>query len=343
MPPQAGTPAPTLAATASPASPTSAGDTRLVLANLAALGALGVGISLWVLACTDWFPVVGGLLGLGGAFAWIAFVSGLLTEDRKKALQLEIERAVLLRPGLWRIVAGLALAFGIGISLFGTLELRSLDEREQRVLQIQRASATFPTDEREAWILPPFARSRKLVFTGWRFRDLRVRIEGLPFQTFRVGPLIPTAITVPASFENRKVALVRADANITAAVAVPMRRYYLAITLDDSLIGLLPGPFRGQSVWVGCHADVKLPEQLIEQWRRETPNLPTPWLAPLSVAEETSLDRGKRVESWLLRDVKGLKLGTRTNSPFFQMKNVIYRQGRDLAAGDRLLEIVLTP
>jgi hypothetical protein len=304
---------------------------------------LGVGISLWVLTCTDWFPVVGGLLGLGGAFAWIAFVSGLLTEDRKKALQLDFEKAVLLRPGLWKTVAGLAFAFGIGVSLFGTVELRSLDAKEQRVLQVQRASSSVPADEREAWILPPFESSRKLVFTGWQFQDLRVRVEGLPVETFRVGPVIPARITVPASFKLRKIAIVRADKTITEAVAAPARLYYLAVTLDDIVIGFLAEPFRGRSVWVGCHSDTELPDQLIEQWGRETPNIPLPWLSPQSLAEEISLDRGKRIEGWLLRDVTGLKVGARIDSPQFRNENVIYRQGVDLATRDRLLEIVLKP
>jgi hypothetical protein len=340
----ASAPVPVIAAPISPSSCSApARDTGLILANLAALSALGVGISFWVLTCTDWFPVVGGLLGLGGVFAWLAFVSGLLTEDRKKALQLDIEKVVLLQPGLWKTVVGLALAFGMGVSLFGTVELRSLDAKEQRVFPIQRASSSTPVDEREAWILPPFERSRKLVFTGWQFRDLRVRIGGLPVETFRVGPLIPARITVPASFELRKIALVRADKTVTDAVASPERLYYLAVTLDNVLIGFSTEPFRGETVWVGCHSDTKLPDQLIEQWRREAPNIPMPWLSPLSVAEEISLEGGRRIEGWLLRDVNGLKPGARTDSPLFRNRNVIYRQGRDLATRERILEIVLKP
>jgi hypothetical protein len=55
-------PSPVAAGLAVPQSTAPSGDTRLILRNLAAIGGLGVLILFWVLACTDWFPVVGGLL-----------------------------------------------------------------------------------------------------------------------------------------------------------------------------------------------------------------------------------------------------------------------------------------
>ena len=320
------------------------GDTRLILRNLAAIGGLGVLISFWVLACTDWFPVVGGLLGLGGVFAWLAFISGLLTDDRKKQLQLEIERAVLLRRGLWKGVAVTAVVFGGTVSLFGTIELRSLRAEELRVLQIRaNADSSSTLDQRDAWILPPFGKTRKVVFTGWGGRELRVRIEGLAAHTFKIDPIVPTRISVPGSFA-RTIALFRADASITEDLKLPDRRYFFVVTLDGVVLGLLTEPFRGNTVWAGCHADVKLPDAMTEQWRREVPNPPLVWLSSLSVAEETSLDDAREIKGWLLRDIKGLKLGDKVSSTHFQPNNVVYSGARTIGAGQHgILEVLLTP
>ncbi|HUF29109.1 MAG TPA: hypothetical protein VMM77_00495 [Gemmatimonadaceae bacterium] len=52
--------------------------------NLLLLLGLGLLVSWWILYYTSYFPVFGGLLGLGGLFAWIAFVSGLIHGDRKE-------------------------------------------------------------------------------------------------------------------------------------------------------------------------------------------------------------------------------------------------------------------
>ncbi len=52
------------------------------LLNLLLLVATGILLSAWTLYYTDLFPLVGGLLGLGGLFAWITFHSHLITEER---------------------------------------------------------------------------------------------------------------------------------------------------------------------------------------------------------------------------------------------------------------------
>lgn len=50
---------------------------RLFAFNLVTLLVLGVALSFWTLYYTEAFPVVGGLLGLTGVFAWIGFIASL--------------------------------------------------------------------------------------------------------------------------------------------------------------------------------------------------------------------------------------------------------------------------
>jgi hypothetical protein len=66
----------------------------LFTVNLVVIVAVGVGVSGRILRYTDWFPVVGGLLTLGGLFSWLALVSKLLPEDILKELQWSVYGAV---------------------------------------------------------------------------------------------------------------------------------------------------------------------------------------------------------------------------------------------------------
>jgi hypothetical protein len=62
------------------------------------------------------------------------------------------------------------------------------------------------------------------------------------------------------------------------------------------------------------------------------------------VAEETSLDGAREIKGWLLRDIKGLKLGDKVSSAQFQSNNVVYSGARMIGAGRHgILEIILTP
>ena len=65
--------------------PAPPGQLRVFVRNLVCLTLTGVAISLWLVEYTDFFPMLGGLLGLTGIFAWVAFLSNLISADRKKS------------------------------------------------------------------------------------------------------------------------------------------------------------------------------------------------------------------------------------------------------------------
>ena len=66
------------------------------------------------------------LLGLGGLFTWIAFVSGLLKDERKEEFQDGFERRVLLERRTWMAVLLAGGLFLLWASLHGTIVVQSL-------------------------------------------------------------------------------------------------------------------------------------------------------------------------------------------------------------------------
>ena len=80
---------------------------NLPFANLVLILSFGVLLSWWTLYYTDWFAVIGGLLALGGAFSWLAFVSHILSKDRIEALQEWVDRQVLNKRGTGTVFIGL--------------------------------------------------------------------------------------------------------------------------------------------------------------------------------------------------------------------------------------------
>ena len=90
--------------------------------NLSAMIFTGVCALLWVLLYTENFVVIGGLLGLGGVLAWIAFMANLIRDDRKEALQRLFDEVVLQKP--ITLVCTVLLAIGFLVTWpfrFGTV------------------------------------------------------------------------------------------------------------------------------------------------------------------------------------------------------------------------------
>jgi len=275
----------------------------LVLLNLVLLILLGVAASGWVLFYTDWFPVVGGLLGLGGLFAWIAFVSGLLTDERKEQFQNGFERRVLMERRTWMAIALAAALFFLWASAHGSVVLQSLADDRDHTVKIGRAGKGREPD---VGFLPPRSLQKHLVFTGWSGRAYRVKISGLPAQTFEVAPLRRRIVAAPSSFQARPVLLIVPSARVASnAEATP---FTLVVWRGGKKIAEIDSEhYRGEVVWVGCDTDVLVPEKVIDRWRLEMlrKNLPEEVLtrrtAPLAVAEDVTLTVGEWIRAELLR------------------------------------------
>ena len=109
----------------------------LVIGNLSLLIIVGLSISWWVLYFTDYFPVVLGLLGLGGFFAWIAFVINILSDDRKKQFQEYFDKFILQKGWTISMLIGLLLFGWIVVAPnFGTLIVDSLEPTKGHTVEI---------------------------------------------------------------------------------------------------------------------------------------------------------------------------------------------------------------
>jgi hypothetical protein len=243
------------------------------LLNLVLLVALGVALSGWTLWYTDAFPAVGGLLGLGGLFAWIAFVSGILREERKQELQRAFEERVLLGRRTGLAVVAVAAAFLAGwAGWHGTVEVGGLADAGSRVVRVERvaAAASAPAGAPAAeGLLTARGRVRFLLPTlPWRPAVYRVRPAGLPARTVTVRPLARVRLASPDAFLLQPALLVRPP----AAVANFARRHPFSLAVRRLRAGApdafasIPA-YRGEAAWIGCGADVEVPERILDRWR----------------------------------------------------------------------------
>jgi hypothetical protein len=274
-----------------------------VFANLVFLVVLGVGISGWILIYTDWFPIVGGLLGLGGLFAWIAFVSGLLTKARKEQLQEQFDTSFLRSRRTLLVLIVIPLLFALWASRHGTIIVQSLGDDHDRTLTITRDASPEKTAFQQLPLhLSPRSVRKILVATGWTGSTYRVKLSGLPAIRLEVPPLRQRLVASPASFLAHPALLVRPTERVSTNMeTMPMR---LEITRGGKTWSIPKEKYRGETVWVGCDADVVIPDRLINRWRLEPgaeQNMPR-WTTPLSLSEIVELEKGDRVQIALRRD-----------------------------------------
>jgi hypothetical protein len=321
----------------------SARKSGLLIRNLLAIAALCVATSFWVLSCTSWFPVVGGLLGLGGVLAWVGFISGLLTDESKNILRAEFETRVAYKPSTWRWCLGLFAVLLFVASFFGTIELRSFVNKEALVYRPHPTSSAARSASELLDVLSPFERTRRLVLTGWGERRFRVRVGGLPYEDVPVRSLFPTQLAIPASFGRRPLVLVRADSVLTANAGDPERHYALVVAVDGKVVGLIR-QFSGNSVWVGCNDDVEIPESLRQSWRREFSDVPLAWLSPVSLSAGRAIEVNQTVKAWLIGDASKIPEDQEVDPAYFSNLLIIGQATERVRLdNDRILEIVVTP
>jgi hypothetical protein len=248
-----------------------------VLGNLLLLVGLGVLVSGWILFYTDWFPVASGILGLGGLFAWAVFLGGLLTDDRKEALQAAFERRILMSRRTSAVCLILGATFLVGASLYGSIVIDSSADERGRLLAILPIGVPVAFGPDSDYLLP-HTDHKHLVFTGWTGRQYTVKVSGLPPAQLMVRPLCRKPVAVPAWFGERVVLLVRPAPALTAnapAHALVVKRLPPAgerapDPCHPEVIGRIEAAsYHGQAVWVGCDANVDIPDKVIGSWRLE--------------------------------------------------------------------------
>ena len=283
-------------ASSTSASSTTARRARYVALNLGIAVLAGVAISGWVLGYTDLFPEVASLLGLGGLFAWIAFVSQVVTEDTKKRLQEGLEARFLARPRFGVALLVVLALFSWWASLRGSLVVSTLHDSRDRTLVVRDRDAKggwsrvivdekalLPRDEKQ-WSLPT---------SLWGSHAYQVKVSGLPAAVFEVTAFRHRRVAVPFSFADHPTLLVHTSVAM-ATTAQSGASTLVVSAADGHEVGRV-SPYRGESVWIGCEQDVDIPENILARWRLELftaaapPDMLAQWLVRRSIAPEAAL------------------------------------------------------
>jgi hypothetical protein len=279
-------------ATVSPA----ADKPRLFAWNLIAILATGVLLSFWMLYYTDYFPVFGGLLGLTGVFAWVAFIAGVLRDERKDALQDWLDRSILQSHATWLVcIAGIVLFAVFVAGRTGTLIVDTNGDEVAREVLVAPVDGT-DSDE-VTFRLSPQSEQQQLLTTAWlQPRRYRVRASGLPDVFIDVHPLRRSEISFPDAAITAPVLLVRPDERLS--ISTLNGGYKLVVKRNDQDFGEI-ADFRGTTAWIGARSDVAIPQWLIDKWRREMPGANDAalarWRWPAEFKDAPALRPGDRV------------------------------------------------
>jgi len=264
---------------------------KVPIFNLMALIAAGISVSWWILYFSDFFPVFGGLLGLGGLFAWIAFVGNILTSERKAEMQHSFDSMVLQRRGLLVFLGLLLLGWWMGyVPCRGTLLVDSLETTGGHFMEIREYSSKAPLapEPVERLTLSPRGTAKVLLATPWfGKKDYLVKVSGFPARKITVSGCHREPFFIPASMLLRPVVLIRPAASELGVVDTGFQ-------LDVQVRGDKERTFHiknypGKAVWFGADDDVAVPERLLDAWRQEFKMAKknaediARWLPPLSL------------------------------------------------------------
>lgn len=275
--------------------------------NLAILLLLTVGSSFWLLYYSELFPVVGGLLGLTGAFAWLGFLSNLLQAPLKAELQALFARICLDNftvTGVY-VLAAMAMT-GLWLT-HGAILVDTLGEDSPRVVTLSALADDGTARQLDRIAIQPGTARKILVYTGLGARQFVLKPEGLPQATVRVGGAERQQLLAPNSFFETPVILVRPRVEVGATAR--NGGYDLAVNVNGKPVDTVVD-YDGGTVWVGTR-DAAVPRRRIEEWRlelleKETPmNAVSRWMAPLSLEKLPGLEKNDQVEARVIRKNDG--------------------------------------
>jgi hypothetical protein len=246
------------------------------LGNLLAV-AMAIGLFVtYVIACTTWWDLIGGIFTVSGAFAWLAFLANLLTEETTKSLKADFEAVFLNRRLSFLIPAGaLGGLFLLVPARYGTLIIDGVENEESRLIIVRSETE----DSRVEIPLAPHEAARLLQPTGFfNARRYVVEVSGLPPTVADIAWFERRRLSVPDDFLRQPAVLLRPSMEIVKGAGSPDLQFTLLVNGKNVE---LSKPYLGGAIWLGVGADVDPPSRLRQQWRSEfaAANLPELGLA----------------------------------------------------------------
>ncbi len=280
---------------------------KWIAINLVALIAVGVALCAWVLHYTGAFPQVLGLLGLGGLFAWIAFLANLLHEDTKKALQRGFEENVLKSRKTLPAILVIGAVFFLGWApWWGTLVVSTRRDDKDRTIKVRSRGedGKWTKVRLEEQHLVPRSESRWALRAPWfGSREYQVKVAGLPARIVPVQPWWRTPLSVPSDFdvERHPLVLVHLSEVLNATIHGSGSAAQLQVFRNgQEELGKIERYF-GEAVWVGGDADIEIPSRILTLWRLALVKDSVPvealarWEPCRSIGPEADLKEGQRL------------------------------------------------
>lgn len=278
---------------------------KTVVRNLVFFVIWGAGLSFWLIRYTNWFPVVGGLLGLTGGFAWIAFLANIIPEERIKALQTDFDQNILQqkRTSILLVVSALVFVGGFA-SWHGTLVIDTLGEDASRTVEICPAENCSEANVFRAGVRPRSDFTVLLssgLLTASRYH---VKLSGLPGIDLEITPFVRTFLVVPVELLSVPAILLRPTAIMSGKAS--SGEFVLIVKSDKKEFGRIDD-YHGEAVWLGVAGDVEIPTTRIEKWRLELisqdfpPDFAGQWSTPKSLKGSVPLKTGATVTASIER------------------------------------------
>lgn len=234
--------------------------------NIVLILVLGTGLSAWFLYYTDWFPRIGGLFGLGGMLAWAAFVTKLVSDDRKGAFADWLQKKLLESPYVAVVLVIMVFAALVAVSVRGTLVVDNGATGEAHLIHVGATnSGAGPKTTAERVVVAPRSQvklSLPVNFLG--STRYSVKAEGLPVRETIVRAWERTEVYLPTSFLSQHVLLVRPTPSLVDYIGPS--KVTLELSVDDAQSIELTG-YGGETLWVGTGSDTKVPAARVAEWR----------------------------------------------------------------------------
>jgi hypothetical protein len=284
----------------SDSSSTAAAIPKTFVSNFVTFLFLGASVLGWCYRYTDWIEIVGGFLSLAGILSWLAFVLNVIPKNRMEEFQAWADGSIFNNARVKWFVLGLLVIGLAGASFLGTVEVTWMAGEGNRSVWIHRVGKS----EGEAVPLMPGKAVRNLFWTVWtKPTKVRVKVSGFPDRTAEITPWQRYELKVSDSF-YRPVVLFRPTVDLLNMLRnEPMN---LSVKVD-SQSWMIP-QYDGRSVWIGCDADVEVPEAKQGVWRAILTTAGQPetshyWVHPLTLTGAIpNLRPGQTIEVALLRD-----------------------------------------
>lgn len=283
----------------------------LFFVNLFALIAVGTLALGWVLYFTEWFPVIGGLLGLGGLFAWIAFLGNVVADARKTAMQTFVDQRCLPRAWFSAVLGVVAVGLAGYAMAHGSVVLDNQRSDRPRHATIAPAGADGTQTE---VVVPARGTVTVPLSTGlFGTRTYRIKLEQLPWLQRPLAFFEAGTVLVDEDFRKRTIVLIRPHAAAVGYLGAAGRS--LRVTIGDDGAPLDRPDYRGEAVWLGAAGDVEPVDELRRDWQLELerrfaarPNLAQRhdalWRRPISLTADR-LTPGAAITAQVVNDETG--------------------------------------